>query len=123
MENNYDTDEEFDEETEIEPIKSLPPPDTTPDSPPPPPVPAPATVSSKKKKVEPFVWKEDMVYYLINKWQGEPVLYNIRTPNTKTKIKGALPSRGFGIRCPSWNFSHFHQRNKIEGKERGNFKT
>ena len=90
MENNYDTDEEFDEETEIEPIKSLPPPDTTPDSPPPPPVPAPATVSSKKKKVEPFVWKEDMVYYLINKWQGEPVLYNIKDPEYHDKNKRSV---------------------------------
>ena len=38
----------------------------------------PVTLSKGKKKKDNFIWKDDMVYYLINLWQNEPILYNAK---------------------------------------------
>lgn len=65
-----------------------------PDLPLSPPAPSPEyenvqTTKKKKKKKEKdvFTWKDDVVYYLINKWQQEPVLYNIKNPDYHDKPK------------------------------------
>ena len=38
----------------------------------------PVTLSKDKKKKDNFIWKDDLVYYLINLWQNEPILYNAK---------------------------------------------
>ena len=65
-------------------------------SPSPPPIPQSFAQSQKKKKTaktkdgkENFLWKDDNVYYLCNKWQ-EPVLYDIKNKYYYDKTKRGL---------------------------------
>ena len=56
----------------ITPIMSIPPSPSPPHS-----LPI-KKIKSKGKGKENFIWKDELVYYLINKWQEEPVLYNVK---------------------------------------------
>ena len=73
-----------------------------PDEPPPPPPPlstssphpAPAQTAEsdegtkkKKQKKDSFPWKDDLVQLVIDRWQEEPVLYNIRDKAYHDKVK------------------------------------
>ena len=50
------------------------------------------TAIPKKKKKEKYIfnWRDDVVYYLINKWQEEPVLYNVKNPEYHDMTKRNL---------------------------------
>ena len=58
----------------------------------PPPKNTTAIPKKKKKKKEKniFNWRDDVVYYLINKWQEEPGLYNVKNPEYHDKTKRNL---------------------------------
>ena len=43
-----------------------------------------------KDRKENFLWKDDNVYYLCNKWQEEPVLYDIKNKYYYDKTKRGL---------------------------------
>ena len=45
---------------------------------------------SKKSKHAPFVWKDDLVYFLIDRWSEEPCLYNVKDPLYHDKNKRNL---------------------------------
>ena len=53
----------------------------------------PAAANSKKRgrkakeKVPPFTWKDDLVYFMIDKWQEETVLYNVNEKDYHDKLK------------------------------------
>ena len=44
---------------------------------------------SGKQKKDVFVWKDALVYLLIERWQEEPVLFNVRDPGYHDKVKRA----------------------------------
>ena len=46
------------------------------------------STGGRKKKVKvDFQWKEDMIYYIINQWQQNPLLYNVHHPQYYDKNK------------------------------------
>ena len=47
------------------------------------------TAKSGKQRKDVFVWKDALVYLLIERWQEEQVLFNIRDPNYHDKVKRA----------------------------------
>ena len=60
-------------------------------SPAPPPENTTTAIPKKNKKEKDiFNWRDDVVYYLINKWQEEPVLYNVKNPEYHDKSKRNL---------------------------------
>ena len=89
----YDDDDTIDIDLQrIQPLEDIEN-DRCPNSPPPPPFPEKSKEKSAKttKKKETFLWKDDLVHFIINKWQGA-VLYNIKDPayHDKNKRNNAL---------------------------------
>ena len=74
-------DEEVEDQRNISEIPVFP--DSTP-------APPENTKRKKKKEKEIFNWRDDLVYYLINKWQEEPILYNVKDPAYHDKGKRNL---------------------------------
>ena len=56
--------------------------------------PGSAEVGGKKRKLkkEPFAWKDEVVQFMIDRWQEEPVLFNIKDPyyHDKTRRSNAV---------------------------------
>ena len=89
-----------------------------------PPLSPPVVTKPKEKKKEnevSFAWRDDLVCYMINKWQGEPTLYNknsgVLYHDDKTKQALAVTHEvlyivlhallEFGTESPSWSSIRF----------------
>ena len=68
-------------------------------------------VETEKKKKRVFVWKDDIIYFVINLWQQESILYNTKDPNYSNKIKRAsankriydgLKEKSYIVQCLRW---------------------
>ena len=52
------------------------------------------SVEKRKKKTKAFIWKDDMIFFLINVWKQESVLFNTKDPSYSDKrTRGAAMER------------------------------